>query len=131
MWAATTSMRMWTGSKSFTINAGFHASYVVNTGWGVLIPHLRLDAVHEFEDNREFVAVGFVNDPFADDPLQPSPPIVLQTDEVDSDWFVLSAGVSAQLIHGVSGFINYQRTSSFDEWTINDVNYGLRFERTF
>jgi outer membrane autotransporter protein len=118
-------------AKSFTVNAGFHASYVVNTSWGVLIPHLRLDAVHEFEDNREFVAVGFVNDPFADDPLQPSPPIVLQTDEIDSDWFVMSAGVSAQFIHGVSGFINYQRTSSFDEWTINDVNYGLRFERTF
>ena len=118
-------------AKSFTVNAGFHASYVVNTRWGVLIPHQRLHAVHEFEDNREFGAVGFVNDPFANDPLQPSPPIVLQTDEVDSDWFVMSAGVSAQFIHGVSGFINYQRTTSFDEWTINDVNYGLRFERTF
>ena len=118
-------------AKSFTVNAGFHASYVVNTRWGVLIPHLRLDAVHEFEDNREFVTVGFVSDPFAEDPLQPSPPIVLQTDEIDSDWLVMSAGVSAQFIHGVSGFINYQRTSSFDEWTINDVNYGLRFERTF
>ena len=42
-------------AQSFTLNAGGHLSYVFTPSWGVLIPHLRVDFVHEFEDSRELV----------------------------------------------------------------------------
>ena len=52
-------------AESFQLNAGGHVSVVVNRDWGVLIPHLRVDWVHELEDSAEQVNVQLANDPFA------------------------------------------------------------------
>jgi outer membrane lipase/esterase len=56
---------------------------------------------------------------------------VLQTDRPDPDYIVWSAGVSAQFINGISGFANYQSTAGYDNLTLTDLTYGLRWERTF
>jgi outer membrane autotransporter protein len=118
-------------AESFTVNGGAHLSRVFTPGWGVLIPHLRVDYVHEFEDSRELIEVGIAADPFSADPLDPTPPIKLQTDRPDPDYAVWSAGVSAQFINGLSGFVNYQGTAGYSDLTLSEVTYGLRWERSF
>jgi uncharacterized protein YhjY with autotransporter beta-barrel domain len=118
-------------AKSFTVNAGGHLSYVYTASWGVLIPHARLDFVREFERDRYLMNVRLAADPFANDPLAPSPMITLQSDRADPSYLVWSAGASAQFIHGIAGFVNYQRISGMDAMTFSQVNFGLRFERSF
>jgi outer membrane autotransporter protein len=118
-------------AQSFQVNAGGHLSYVVNTSWGVLIPHARFDWVHELEDNAETVGVRLVNDPFSLDPNDPTPIVELRTDRPDSDYFVWSLGASAQFINGVSGFLSYRSAAGFDDFTMHDISWGLRFEKSF
>ena len=118
-------------AQSFTANAGGHLSFVYTAGWGVLVPHLRVDWVHEFQDSRELVGIRIANDPFSTDPSNPTPTIRLETDSPDPDYFVWSTGVSAQFINGLSGFVSYRTTAAFDDLTLHEVTYGLRFERTF
>jgi hypothetical protein len=44
---------------------------------------------------------------------------------------VLSAGASAQFIHGFSGFINYQRMAGMNNLKFSQFNIGMRVERHF
>ncbi len=118
-------------AQSFTLNAGGHLSYVFTPSWGVLIPHLRVDFVHEFEDSRELVAIQLAADPFSADPTNPTPPINLQTDRPDADYVVWSTGFSAQFINGMSGFVNYRSTTGYSDLTLSEVTLGLRWERSF
>jgi outer membrane autotransporter protein len=115
-------------ATSFTVNAGGHLSYALTLPWGVLVPHLRADYVHEFEDSRETVNLRFAADPFSSDPTDPTPVIELETDSPDPDYFVWSAGVSAQFIHGISGFITYRSMAGFDDFSLGEFTYGLRME---
>lgn len=118
-------------TRSLTLSAGGHLSYAINTDWGVLVPNARLDWVHEFEDNQETLSYQFINDPFIGDPLDPSPIIELQTDRPDTDYFIVSVGLSAQFIYGVGGFISYQTYTGYDDVTIDEVSVGIRWEKTF
>ena len=118
-------------ATSFTMNAGLHASYVVNLPFGVLIPHVRADSVFEFEDEQQQIEIGFASDPFRNDPTNPSPSVTLSTDRPDDQYYVLSAGASAQFVRGVSAYVNYQYTASMENWAISNLTYGLRFERSF
>ena len=63
--------------------------------------------------------------------LDPTPPIELRTNQPDSDYIVWSAGVSAQFINGMSGFVNYQGTSAYSGLSLGELTFGLRWERTF
>jgi len=118
-------------ARSFQLNAGGHMSVVYNTSWGVLIPHFRADWVHELEDDAELVNVRLANDPFATDPMDPIPPVQLQTDKPDSDYLSWSVGTSAQFVNGVSGFVNYRSLAGFDDFSMNEITWGLRFEKSF
>jgi hypothetical protein len=104
---------------------------VWNLPFGVVIPHVRADAVRELEDQQEQVAISFANDPFLDDATDPTLGVTLETDRPDDQYFVFSGGVSAQFVRGVSGYVNYQYTSSLRDWSISNLSYGLRFERSF
>jgi hypothetical protein len=106
-------------------------SYAVLTDWGVLVPNARFDWVREFEDGNESLSYAFVNDPYADDPDDPSPTITLRSDRPDSSYFILSAGVSVQFIYGLSGFVNYQTYTGYSDFTIDEWNLGVRWEKTF
>ncbi len=119
------------GSQSFTVNAGGHASYVMTPSWGVLIPFIRFDLVQELQDARELVAIGFVMDPFQNDPSNPSPTIFLQSDKPDESYIVWAVGTSAQFVNGVSGFINYRSTGAWDGFSLDELTLGLRFEKNF
>jgi outer membrane autotransporter protein len=116
--------------KSFTGNLGLRLTYAWNLSWGVLLPHLRTDFVREFEDQVEVFGVRFAADPF-DAGSNPTPPILVETDNPDRSYWRLAAGFSAQFKHGVSGYIEYQRLESYQLIDFQDVSLGLRFQRSF
>jgi outer membrane autotransporter protein len=118
-------------SKSWTLNAGGHASYAYGASWGVLVPHVRLDYVRELANSRDTVTIRLAADPFNSDPSNPSPEVTLQSDRADPSYFVFSLGTSAQFVNGIAGFVNYQRMVGINNLKMSQVNFGLRFERHF
>lgn len=113
--------------QSFTGNLGFRATYAWNLSWGVLLPHVRVDYVREFKDDVDVFGVRFAADPNANS----APPILVETDNPDESYWRLAAGFSAQFIHGISAYIEYQRLESFQFISFQDVSLGLRLQRSF
>lgn len=113
--------------ESLTGNAGMRLTYAWNVSWGVLLPHLRVDYVREFEDDVDVFGVRFANDPNA----ASTPPVLVATDNPDQSYWRLAGGFSAQFKHGVSGYIEYQRLESFEFISFEDISIGLRFQRSF
>jgi outer membrane autotransporter protein len=113
--------------KSLTGNLGLRLTYAWNVAWGVLLPHLRVDYVREFENDVDVFGVRFAADPNA----ASTPPILVETDNPDQSYWRLAAGFSAQFKHGLSGYIEYQRLASFEFINFQDVSIGLRMQRSF
>lgn len=113
--------------QSFTGNLGFRVTYAWNLSWGVLLPHLRVDYVREFKDDVDVFGVRFAADPNA----AGTPPILVETDNPDESYWRLATGFSAQFIHGISGYLEYQRLESFELISFQDVSLGLRFQKSF
>ncbi len=116
--------------RSATGNAGIRISYAWKMPWGVLIPHLRGTYVREFEDATEVFGVRFASDPFAS-AANPTPPIIVRTDEPDTSYFRWAAGLSAQLPYDISGYFEYQRLGSFQYLDFQDFTVGLRIQHAF
>ena len=116
--------------ESATGNAGLRISYAWKTNWGVVIPHFRGTYVREFEDATEVFSVRFASDPFASS-ADPTPPIIVMTDEPDDSYFRLAAGMSAQFPYDISGYFEYQRLEAFDSVDFQDFTIGLRIQHTF
>jgi uncharacterized protein YhjY with autotransporter beta-barrel domain len=113
--------------QSFTGNLGFRVTYAWNLSWGVLLPHLRVDYVREFKTDADVFGVRFAADPNANS----TPPILVETDNPDESYWRLATGLSAQFIHGISGYVEYQRLESFEFISFQDVSMGLRFQKSF
>ena len=113
--------------KSLTGNLGFRATYAMNLSWGVLLPHVRIDYVREFENDVDVFGVRFAADPNATS----APPILVTTENPDESYWRLAGGFSAQFKFGFSGYIEYQRLQSFQFISFQDVSVGLRMQRSF
>ncbi len=113
--------------SSLTGNLGLRTTYALNTSWGVLLPHVRIDYVREFEDDVDVFGVRFAGDPNANS----TPPILVETDNPDRSYWRLATGLSAQFAHGISGYVEYQRLESFQYISFEDVSIGLRIQRSF
>jgi hypothetical protein len=99
----------------------------MNLQWGVLLPHVRIDYVREFENDVDVFGVRFAGDPDANS----APPILVTTDNPDQSYWRLAAGLSAQFKFGFSGYVEYQRLQSFEFISFQDVSVGLRMQRSF
>jgi outer membrane autotransporter protein len=113
--------------RSLTGTAGIRMSYAWKQSWGVLLPHVRADFVHEFADDTDVFAVRFAADPNVDN----APPILVETKNPDSSYWRMAAGFSAQFAQGISGYVEYQRLQSFQSLAFSDVSGGLRFQKSF
>ena len=113
--------------QSFTGNLGFRVTYAWNVSWGALLPHLRVDYIREFKNDADVFGVRFAADPNA----ASTPPILVQTDNPDESYWRLATGFSAQFVHGISGYVEYQRLESFEFISFQDVSMGLRFQKSF
>src|SRR5262249_38510001 len=94
---------------SLTGNLGVRLTYAWNLPWGVLLPHLRIDYVREFENQVDVFGVRFASDPDA----AGTPPILVETQNPDSSYWRLTGGFAAQFRYGISAYVEYQRLESF------------------
>lgn len=104
-----------------TLELGGRLGYTMKASWGILIPYVQLDYLHEFDNDSMVITGRFVAD-LAGDGLS------VVTDEPDRNYFRARIGASAQWANGVAGFVDYSTTLSDDLWDRDRINFGLRWE---
>ena len=117
--------------QSLTFTGGAHLSYVINTKLGVLIPHARIDYVHEFLTSPEFASVRFASDAFSANPSSIAGQLQVQAETIDQDYLLWSVGTSLQMVHGLSGYVTYQTTEGYSGLKLQQIAYGMRLEKTY
>jgi outer membrane lipase/esterase len=105
--------------ESFTTAFGAQGSYAFSTGFGVLVPLMRLEWEHEFLDDRRTVTARFVNDPTRT-------PISLDTDDPDRNFFNLGFGLSAVFARGMGAFVYYETVLGLRDVTAHNIALGVR-----
>lgn len=107
--------------ESFTSNLGIQLATARSTERGVFVPQIRVDWVHEFEDDEVGLNANYLND-------INRTRFKITTTAPDSDYFDLTAGVSAQFPRGKSGFITYRTLLGYEGLTYNAIQIGFRIE---
>ena len=97
------------------------ASYVFTPRWGVMIPFIEVDLVHEFDNDPQALTGRFRGD------LQGESLSVL-TDDPDRNYVRVRAGASVQLPGGFAAFADYGRLLAFDNWGEHTISAGIRYE---
>jgi outer membrane lipase/esterase len=106
---------------SLTSNLGVQISRAFSYADGVLLPQASLFWVHEFRADEKTVEARYVND------INRLPVSVL-TDGLDSDYFELQLGLSAQFTHGRSAYIAYNAYLGMDHLDYQSIDLGFRLE---
>ena len=106
---------------SLTSTIGFQASYAISTSFGVIVPSVNADYVHEFINGREtytasspgvFGGAGFN----------------FKSDEPDPNYLNVGAGLVFVLPDGVSPFLSYQAELANSLEETHTVTGGVRVE---
>ncbi len=106
---------------------GAQAAYAASQTFGVLQPYASLEAHHEFDDEARTITAFYRADPFfaADDPRFP---ILIQTDDADKDFFLMTLGITLALQEGNQLFLNYDTLLALEDVESHVISAGLRFE---
>ena len=108
-------------SESLTMNLGGQVSYAVSMDYGIIMPTLRLDWTHEYQDDSRFVTASFLNDPSQAE-------FTINTDSPDRDYFQLGLGASVTFGSGRSAYFFYESILGQSNLTQNSVTGGLRID---
>lgn len=106
---------------SFTTDLGVQVTRAISTGFGVIVPQLRVAWIHEFETDDERVGGRFLDDINAI-------PVAILTQGPASDYADISLGVSAQFANGRSAFLNYNTLLGYSDASFQAVSAGIRIE---
>jgi outer membrane autotransporter protein len=118
------------GYESLRVSVGFQADYAISTGFGVLVPNLRVLHVTELEEGSEDVGLRLSNNPFGESDLF-SDRMLIQGQAVDDQFLDLGVGLSGQFIMGFSGFVDYHFYESFRGFSRDGYSIGLRWDKPF
>jgi len=99
---------------------GAQLRYAFSYSWGVLVPHLNISWLHQFQGDANKVKGYFLVDPNTQFSFETNSPSV--------NYYVLALGASATFADGVSSFLQYETTVAQDNLTVWNVAAGLRFE---
>jgi outer membrane autotransporter protein len=108
-------------ATSVTTTLGGKISRVINTDWAVLVPQLRFEWEHEYDNDATRLLARFAADPTRT-------AFGIETDDPDRDYFRLGLGVSAVFPYGWSGFVNYNTVLDKQDWTDHLIDVGARWE---
>ncbi|MEO0574164.1 MAG: autotransporter domain-containing protein [Pseudomonadota bacterium] len=110
--------------RSQIVSAGLRVSFTKSTSFGVIVPHLRVAAQEEFEDDARVITARFVNDPT-------NTRFRFTNPGADSSFLQLATGISMQMENGIAGFVDYETTTGYDNLDTSTLTFGVRFERRF
>ena len=105
--------------KSLTLRPGVYGSYAFSTSWGVVIPQMTLEYVHEFFDDQRNVQFSFAQDSL-------NRKFLFQTTPPDRDYLNLGLGVSMVLPSGWQPFLNFRDMLAYNDQSRYTVTLGLR-----
>jgi len=105
--------------QSLTLRPGVYGSYAFSTSWGVVIPQMTLEYVHEFLDDQRSVQFSFVQDP-------QNRRFLFETTPPDRDYMNLGVGVSIVLPSGLQPFLNFRDMLAYQDRNSYTVTLGLR-----
>jgi outer membrane lipase/esterase len=106
---------------SFTLAVGGQVTRAISMPWGVLLPQLNAEYVHEFENDNDAIAGRFLGD-------LSGTTFFLPTDDPDRNYVNLSVGASAVFAEGRSAFIQYQTLLGYEDLESHAIGVGLRIE---
>lgn len=107
--------------ESLTMSLGGQATYALSFPWGVMIPQLTFEWVHEFEDDSRIVTGRFLGDPTQQTFQLPS-------DADDSNYFNLGLGASFLFTGGRTGYIYVRSVQGYEDLDYTTVGAGFRLE---
>jgi uncharacterized protein with beta-barrel porin domain len=113
-----------TGSQtiqSLEGSAGLRAQYAILNPFGVIVPYAYGEYRHQFRDSSRAIDSGYAGDGGGTD-------FVLPTDEPVKHYYVVGAGGSVVLKHGLQGFMQYSRVLDYTNYTDHTVSGGVRWE---
>lgn len=102
---------------------GMQGSAAISTGFGVLIPQVNADYIHEYANSQRYINVQFAEDQRAN-PFQ----FRFQTDTPVRNWFNLGAGLVAVLPNGLQPFVNFRWMVGNNQFNSYAGTFGLRVE---
>ena len=105
--------------QSLTLRPGVYGSYAFSTSWGVVIPQMTLEYVHEFLDDQRSVQFSFVQD-------TQNRRFLFETTPPDRDYMNLGVGVSMVLPSGLQPFLNFRDMLAYQDRNSYTVTLGLR-----
>lgn len=110
-----------TERKSLQGHAGVRAAWVFSTAHGIVVPQVRVEYQHEFEEGSARVATSFALDPDANAYL-------LTGQARDTSAIEAGIGISAALANGWQPFFNVDRLTGSDDLERTRVTLGVRVE---
>jgi outer membrane autotransporter protein len=116
------------GGLSLQVQAGFTGSYVFSTPVGVFRPYVRAVYVRETKKDQEGFYSRYVNDAGVTNPTTGTPfQFLIQGDKPDLDYFRVSEGVSAQLAHQFSAFLDAESLLGYESIHYTEITLGVRY----
>jgi len=100
--------------------AGCQFSWTLSRAKSVLIPQVRVEWYHEFDNDSRLISAMFSNDPFRE-------VFAVPTDDPDENYFAVSGGVSGVWQGGKQGFIEVETLQGLEDLTNYVVTAGIRF----
>jgi len=109
-------------SESLTTNLGLEASYSISTAFGVIVPSVRAEYVHDFLIDDDGADVSYAADPTGLSAFE------ITTEAADRDYGIVGAGVAATFPAGWAAFVDWNTFVGLSNFDIHTVNAGFRKE---
>jgi len=107
--------------QSLEGSLGLRAQYAILNPFGVLVPYVYAEARRQFRDGSRNIASGYTGDGGGND-------FNLPTDDPVKHYYIVGAGGSVVLKHGLQGFMQYARVLDYTNYTDHTVSGGIRWE---
>jgi uncharacterized protein YhjY with autotransporter beta-barrel domain len=109
--------------NSLQSTLGVQGSAAISTGFGVLVPQVNADFIHEFANSQRFIHVQFAED------FRPNPTKFTFQNEVPvRNYFNLGTGLVAVLPNGWQPFVHFRAMVGNNQFNNYAGTFGLRVE---
>lgn len=107
--------------KSFETALGADLSYAHSTNFGVVIPQLRLEWAHEFDNDSRGITASYIHDPRNNR-------FFVRTDSPDRNYYNLGGGLSALFAGGKTMFAEVETVLGKEDYSKYTIRLGGRIE---
>jgi len=99
--------------------------YTWSTPWGVLVPQVHYSFIREFRNRADTFTARFA---VTDTQSNTDTPAYIRTDSPEGHYFANGAGFTAQFVHGISAFFDYEQLRTLKTIKSHEFSFGVRYE---